>query len=74
MAQDWYYDFINLSSAVSQALIKEGKVPYFKYIKDIINTKVSMFEIKNIERIPDLTNQILFGSLMFQNCLCFQNQ
>lgn len=73
MTQDWYYDFVNLGSAVSQALIKDGKLPYFKYIKDIINTKVSMFEIKNIERIPDLTNQILFGALMFQNCLCFYN-
>lgn len=71
--QDWYYNFMNLGNYLSKELIKGGKFPFFRYIKDIVNTKVSMFQIKNIERIPDLTNQILFGASMFQNCLCFYN-
>ena len=71
MSDSWYYDFMNLNHAVSRALI-DGKLPYeIHYIKDIMSTKVGMFKYKNIERIPNLTSQILEMALLFSNFLCF---
>lgn len=68
----WYYDFMNINNAVKQHMIKGGlPISYIRYIHDIVNTKISMFKIKNIERIDGLTNQILFTALMFCNNLCF---
>lgn len=73
MSDSWYYDFMNLNHAVSKALIN-GKLPYeIHYIKDIMSTKISMFKYKNIERIPNLTSQILEMALMFNFNLCFYN-
>ena len=67
----WYYDFMNLNTAVQKCLIK-GALPYeFHYFKDIVSTKISMFKYKNIEKIPDLTSQILEMAMMFCNRLCF---
>ena len=71
MGDSWYYDFMNLNHAVSKALVN-GKLPYeIHYIKDIMSTKISMFKYKNIERIPNLTSQILEMALMFNFNLCF---
>ena len=68
----WYYDFMNINSAVKQQMIKGGlPLSYIRYIHDIVNTKISMFKIKNIEKIDGLTDQILFTALMFCNNLCF---
>lgn len=68
----WYYDFMNINSAVKQNLIKGGfPLNYIRYIHDIVNTKISMFKVGNIEKIPGLTDQILFTALMFCNNLCF---
>ena len=73
MSDSWYYDFMNLNHAVSKALV-DGKLPYeIHYIKDIMSTKISMFKYKNIERIPNLTSQILEMALMFNFNLCFYN-
>lgn len=67
----WYYDFMNINSAVKQHMIKGGlPLSYIRYIHDIVNTKISMFKIKNIEKVDGLTDQILFTALMFCNNLC----
>ena len=74
MADWWYYDFMNLNEAVQKSLIK-GAYPYeFHYFKDIVSTKISMFKVKNIEKIPNLTSQIFETALMFCNKLCFYNK
>lgn len=71
MSDSWYYDYMNLNHAVSKALV-DGKLPYeIHYVKDIMSTSVSMFKYKNIERIPNLTSQIVEIALMFGNFLCF---
>lgn len=68
----WYYDFMNINSTVKQHMIKGGlPLSYIRYVHDIVNTKISMFKVKNIERIDGLTDQILFTALMFCNNLCF---
>ena len=67
----WYYDFMNINSAVKQQMIKGGlPTSYIRYIHDIVNTKISMFKIRNIEKVDGLTDQILFTALMFCNNLC----
>ena len=56
---------MNLNHAVSKALVN-GRLPYeIHYVKDIMSTSISMFKVKNIERIPNLTSQILEMALMF---------
>lgn len=70
MSDSWYYDFMNLNHAVSKALV-DGKLPYeIHYVKDIMSTSISMFKYENIERIPNLTSQILEIAIMFSNFLC----
>ena len=70
MSDSWYYDFMNLNHAVSKALVN-GRLPYeIHYVKDIMSTSISMFKVKNIERIPNLTSQILEMALMFNFNLC----
>lgn len=70
MSQWWYYDFMNLNSALSQALIKEGYIGNLHYVKDIASVKVSEFKYKNIEKIPELTSEILEMALLFFFQLC----
>lgn len=73
MSDSWYYDWINPTSALKQSLIK-GAVPFeLHYVKDIMSTKLSMFRYEGIEKIPDLTSEILELALMFSNFLCFYN-
>ena len=70
MSDSWYYDFMNLNHAVSKALVN-GRLPYeIHYVKDIMSTSMSMFKVKNIERIPNLTSQIFEMALMFNFNLC----
>ena len=71
MSQAWYYDFMNPNQALSRALIKEGLAFELHYIKDIGSTKISMFRYKNIEKIKDLTSEIVETALMFNWNLCF---
>lgn len=73
MSDSWYYNFMNMESAVQQCLIK-GRLPYdIRYLKDIVSTRVSMFKYKNIEKIKGLTSEILEIALMFSSHLCFYN-
>lgn len=67
----WYYDFMNLNEAVKRELIKGG-LPWlqFRYIKDMVNTKIGMFEYEG--SLPDkLTSQIIETAIMFKSHLCF---
>ena len=73
MSQWWYYDFMNLNSALSQALIKQNYIGALHYVKDIASVKVSEFKYKNIERIPGLTSEIVETIMMFNFQLCFYN-
>lgn len=71
MADSWYFDWINPTSALKQSLIK-GSVPFeLHYVKDIMSTKLSLFQYKNIEKIPDLDSRTYEMALMFSNFLCF---
>lgn len=71
MSDSWYYDFMNLNTAVQKCLLKGGYPYEIHYFKDIVSTKISMFKYEGIEKIPNLTSQILEMSLMFCNHLCF---
>lgn len=71
MSDSWYFDWINPTSALKQALIKNA-VPFeLHYVKDIMSTKLSLFQYKRIEKIPDLDSKTLEMALMFSNFLCF---
>lgn len=70
MANENYalYNFYNLQEYCNKLGINYDAT-YFKWLKDIINTKVSMFKY---EGLPNkLTSQILETSLLFRNYLCF---
>ena len=71
MGQQWYYDFMNMNSALSKELIKNGFISSLHYVKDFASLNVSSFKYKNIEKIPDLTSEILECAIMFNYCLCF---
>lgn len=73
MGQQWYYDFMNMNDALSRALIKNGYLNSLYYIKDFASLKISSFRYKNIEKIPNLTSDILEACIMFNYCLCFYN-
>ena len=73
MGQQWYYDFMNMNDALSRALIKRGYLNSLYYVKDFASLKISSFRYKNIEKIPNLTSDILEACIMFNYCLCFYN-
>lgn len=64
------YDFLNLSQLMKR-LGLEGHYIKFKYLKGLVNTKISMFKYKNLP--GSLTSEILETALMFNNHLCFYN-
>lgn len=66
-----YYNLCNLNSWLSQKLIKNGFPNSIHYLKDIASVKVGMFKYKNIEKIPNLTSEILETIILFNNFLCF---
>lgn len=66
-----YYDLCNLNSTLSQQLIKNGFPNSIHYLKDIASVKVGMFKYENIEKIPNLTSEILESIVLFNNFLCF---
>lgn len=72
MSDSFYYDFMNMNDLLKKSLITKD-VPWinFRYLKDIINTRISMFTYKNLPE--PLTPKILEMALMFNNCLCFYN-
>lgn len=62
------YNYYNLEDYLRKNLIDPNEA-YLRWVKDIINTKVSMFEYGNL---PDgLTSEIIENALMFNNFLCF---
>lgn len=63
------YDYNNLSSYLKRLSI-EGQID-FRYMHDIVNTKISMFEYKGLPE--DITSEILETALCFNNNLCFYN-
>ena len=68
------YDMYNMGQAVRKDMIKgKDSFPYdFKYIKDIVATKVSMFSYKNLDKvIPEMTDSIIETALLFSPLLCF---
>ena len=66
--QNSYYNYMNLRSYMTQLGINYDE-DYFRWVKDLMNTKVSMFEYENL---PDgLTSEILERALLFNNFLCF---
>lgn len=62
------YDFLNLSQLMKR-LGLEGHYIKFKYLKGLVNTKISMFKYKGLPE--GLTSEILETALMFNNHLCF---
>lgn len=68
-----YYAFMNLNDVLNQKLIKEGFLNSIHYLKDIASVKVGMFKYKNIEKIPNMTSEILETIILFNNFLCFYN-
>lgn len=68
-----YYELVNLNDTLSQALLKNGVPGGIHYLKDIASVEVSMFKYKGIEKIPNLTSEILETIIMFNNFLCFYN-
>lgn len=64
------YDYLNLSQLMKR-LGLDGHYIKFKYLKGLVNTKISMFKYKNLPE--NLTSEILETALMFNNHLCFYN-
>lgn len=62
-----YYNYNNLEQCYNQLGIKESNL-YLRWVKDIINTKVCMFEYENLPK--GLTSEIVEKALMFNNHLC----
>lgn len=62
-----YYDLLNLNHYVNEQML-ENKLIDFRFFKDIIDVKTSMFSYENIEDIiePDMVEPII----CFNNCLC----
>ena len=65
-----YYNYYNLNSYLDQCKIKNS-AQSFRFLKDFLNTKISMFEYKNLPN--NLTSEIIESALMFNNKLCFYN-
>ena len=71
MADTWYYDFMNPNTALAKALTKQGMIFGIRYLKDIVSTKVSMFRYDGVEKIKNLTSEILETIMCFNCMLCF---
>lgn len=65
---DCYYNFYNLEHYLSERGIKYS-ASYLRWVKDIINTAVTMFTYPNAGKYG-LTSEIIEKSLMFNNFLC----
>lgn len=73
MNTNWsIYDFYNLGEKCRKEMLEDGFGFSFKYFKDIINTKISMFSYKNLDKaVKDLTDSILESAICFSSRLCF---
>lgn len=65
-----YYNYNNLNEYVNKmGLCYDGE--YFRWLKDIINTKVSLIKYKNLPK--GLTSRVIETALLFNNFLCWAN-
>ncbi len=63
------YDYYNLTEYVKQRNIKNPF--HFRYLHDIVNTKIGMFSYKNLP--GKLTDEIMETAITFNQKLCFYN-
>lgn len=63
-----YYNYNNLNSYLDSLKINMPQ-KYIKWLKDIINTKISMFDYKNLPK--GYTTEIIEKALLFNNFLCW---
>lgn len=66
---DNYYNYNNLESYMNKMQLMYNP-DILRWIKDIINTKVSMFQYEGLPEGSGLTSEIMERSLMFNNYLC----
>lgn len=64
-----YYDWNNLEHYLSKKGIAYD-ISWYRWVKDIINTKITMFSYENVEKYG-LTSEIIEKALMFNNFLCY---
>lgn len=62
------FNYYNLEDYLKKNLVGDSTA-YLRWVKDIINTKESMFSYENLPE--GLTSEIMETSLMFNNFLCF---
>ena len=68
MGDAQYYNYMNLESYLNKLQLKyDGE--WLRWVKDIINTKVTMFSYE-LDPKYELTSEIIEKSLMFNNFLC----
>ena len=65
---DTIYNYNNLEQYMNQMGLLYDET-YMRWVKDIINTKISMFEYDDLP--SELTSEIMERALMFNNFLCF---
>ena len=65
---DTYYNYMNLESYVNQLGLNYDRT-YFRWVKDIIDVKLSMFSYENVSEY-ELSSDIMERALMFNNFLC----
>ena len=68
MGEAQYYNYMNLESYFNKMGICYD-ADYLRWVKDIINTKVTMFGYKLDDKY-ELTSEIIERALMFNNFLC----
>lgn len=68
--KETFYNIMNLDSCFKQLGIT-GSPQYLRWVKDIINTKCTMFRYKNLPE--GLTTEIIERALLFNNHLCWYN-
>lgn len=68
---DNYYNYMNLESYMSK-LGLEYDATYMRWVKDIIDVKLSMFSYDNVSEY-ELSSDIMERALMFNNFLCGYN-
>ena len=65
---DNFYDYNNLES-YAKKLGLNYDATYFRWVKDIIDVKLSMFSYENVSEY-ELSSDIMERALMFNNFLC----
>lgn len=65
-----YYDFFNLNSYIEKSKIKGLDMSSIRYLKDYVNTFISMFKYKNLPN-KKMKSRIVETALCFNNHLCW---